>query len=32
MEYATIAGFALVLGLVIFANGLDVWRWIQTRF
>jgi len=32
MEYATIAGFALVLGLVLFANGLDVWRWIQAKF
>jgi regulator of sigma E protease len=32
MEYATIAGFALVLGLVVFANGLDVWRWIQAKF
>ncbi|MDX1685630.1 MAG: RIP metalloprotease RseP [Saprospiraceae bacterium] len=27
MEYATIIGFAIVLGLVIYANGLDVWRW-----
>jgi regulator of sigma E protease len=32
MEYATIAGFALVLGLVVFANGLDVWRWVQAKF
>jgi regulator of sigma E protease len=32
MEYATIAGFALVLGLVLFANGLDVWRWVSEKF
>lgn len=32
MEYATIVGFALVLGLVLFANGLDVWRWITAKF
>jgi len=27
MEYATIAGFAIVLGLVLYANGLDLMRW-----
>ena len=27
MEYATLIGFALVIGLVLFANGLDVMRW-----
>ena len=27
MEYATIIGFAIVIGLVLFANGLDVLRW-----
>jgi regulator of sigma E protease len=27
MEYATIAGFVLVIGLVLYANGLDVLRW-----
>ncbi|HLF63929.1 MAG TPA: RIP metalloprotease RseP [Saprospiraceae bacterium] len=32
MEYSTIIGFALVLGLVLFANGLDVWRWVTSRF
>lgn len=32
MEYATIIGFALVLGLVLFANGLDVWRWMSSKF
>ena len=29
MEYATIVGFAIVLGLVLFANGLDVFRWLN---
>jgi len=29
MEYATLAGFAIVLTLVVYANGLDVWRWIS---
>ena len=29
LEYATIAGFAFIIGLVIFANGLDVWRLIK---
>lgn len=32
MEYATIAGFAIVLGLVLFANGLDIWRWLTAKF
>lgn len=27
MEYATMIGFAIVLGLVLYANGLDIWRW-----
>jgi len=27
MEYATIVGFVLVLGLVVWANGMDVVRW-----
>lgn len=31
MEYATIVGFALVIGLVLFANGLDVFRWLNSR-
>lgn len=26
MEYATMVGFVIVLGLVVFANGLDIWR------
>lgn len=29
MEYATIVGFAVVIGLVLFANGLDVLRWLN---
>ncbi len=28
MEYATIAGFVFVMGLVLLANGLDIWRWL----
>jgi len=31
MEYATIVGFALVIGLVLFANGLDVFRWLNSK-
>jgi len=31
MEYATIIGFALVIGLVLFANGLDVLRWLNGK-
>jgi regulator of sigma E protease len=26
MEYATLAGFVLVIGLVLYANGLDLMR------
>ena len=29
MEKATVVGFVIVLGLVLLANGLDVWRWIS---
>lgn len=29
MEIATIAGFIIVISLVLFANGLDVWRWFK---
>ncbi len=29
MEYATMVGFVIVLGLVVLANGLDIWRWIN---
>ncbi len=28
MEYATMAGFVIVLSLVVYANGLDLWRWL----
>ncbi len=28
VEYATIAGFILVIALVLYANGLDIYRWI----
>lgn len=29
MEYSTYIGFALILGLVLYSNGLDVWRAIK---
>ncbi|MCB0657272.1 MAG: RIP metalloprotease RseP [Saprospiraceae bacterium] len=29
MEYATIAGFVLIIGLVLYANGLDILRWFH---
>lgn len=29
LEYATIAGFVVIVGLVIYANGLDVLRWFK---
>jgi len=28
MEYATIVGFIIVISLVLYANGLDIFRWI----
>ena len=28
MEIATMVGFVIVLSLVVYANGLDLWRWI----
>lgn len=31
LEKATMIGFILVLGLVLYANGLDVWRWFVSR-
>jgi regulator of sigma E protease len=31
MEYATILGFAIVMGLVLYANGLDVYRWLTGK-
>lgn len=32
LEVAQVVGLVLVLGLVVFANGLDIWRWVQTLF
>ena len=32
MEVATIIGFVIVIGLVLFANGLDIWRWVKGVF
>lgn len=32
LEYATMVGFVLVISLVLYANGLDLWRWITGRF
>ena len=32
MERATIIGFAIVLALVLYANGLDIWRWLSGKF
>ncbi len=32
LEIAQIIGLVLVLGLVVVANGLDIWRWIQSYF
>ena len=29
LEYATIAGFIIIIALVLYANGLDVWRWLN---
>jgi regulator of sigma E protease len=29
MEYATIAGFVLIISLVLYSNGLDVMRWFR---
>jgi regulator of sigma E protease len=32
LEKATIVGFILVIGLVVYANGLDLLRWLKTIF
>ncbi|RFS24955.1 RIP metalloprotease RseP [Chitinophaga silvatica] len=32
LEYAQVAGMLLVLALLLFANGLDVWRWLKGLF
>ena len=29
MEITTLIGFVLIIGLVLYANGLDVWRWFS---
>ena len=29
MEYSTIVGFVIVMGLVLYANGMDLFRWIS---
>jgi regulator of sigma E protease len=29
MEYATLTGFVIVIALLLYANGLDVWRWLK---
>jgi regulator of sigma E protease len=29
LEYAQIVGFVLLLGLLLFANGLDILRWFR---
>jgi regulator of sigma E protease len=29
LEYAQIVGFVLLLGLLLFANGLDIFRWFK---
>jgi regulator of sigma E protease len=29
LEYAQIVGFVLLLGLLLFANGLDILRWFK---
>lgn len=32
MEYAQIVGMVILFGLLLFANGLDVWRWVRDLF
>ncbi|RPD42291.1 RIP metalloprotease RseP [Chitinophaga barathri] len=32
MEYAQIVGMVILFGLLLYANGLDVWRWITSKF
>lgn len=31
LEYATIVGFVIVLGLVLYANGMDIYRWLTGK-
>lgn len=32
LEYAQIVGMVILFGLLLFANGLDVWRWLTSKF
>lgn len=32
MEYAQIVGMVILFGLLLYANGLDIWRWITSKF
>lgn len=32
LEYAQIAGFVILIGLLLFANGNDVYRWLTDKF
>ncbi|MDJ0646301.1 MAG: RIP metalloprotease RseP [Flavobacteriaceae bacterium] len=32
LEYAQIAGFVILMGLLLFANGNDVYRWLTDKF
>ncbi|WP_343702590.1 RIP metalloprotease RseP [Chitinophaga sp.] len=32
MEYAQIVGMVILFGLLLYANGLDIWRWISDKF
>lgn len=32
MEYAQIVGMVILFGLLLYANGLDIWRWITEKF
>ncbi|RPE12194.1 RIP metalloprotease RseP [Chitinophaga lutea] len=32
MEYAQIVGMVILFGLLLYANGLDIWRWLMDKF
>ncbi|MGX5817388.1 RIP metalloprotease RseP [Chitinophaga lutea] len=32
LEYAQIVGMVILFGLLLYANGLDIWRWITNKF
>ena len=32
LEYAQVTGMLILLGLILFVNGMDIWRWISGRF